>query len=217
LEIKLFLLLIIFTLSGCLSYTSYEDGKTIGKGKVEAMPTLNIHQSPSITFFENEKKLEDIPIIAYPIIAMSFKYGIGNKTDLYGKAGTNLGLNLGVKHQLIGERNSKFALAAGTEFGALAVISLLGSDDSSILTVQIPIYTSYHPSDRFTVFISPRYVYQFKSEDELNDYNYFGGNFGILYGRKNKIGLDLGIYDVKVKNLGRLPIYSIGVGGKFIF
>ena len=214
---KLLPLLIILTLSGCLSFTSYEDGKTIGKGKTEVRPSLNIHKAPSITFFENEKELKDIPIIIYPNLAKSNKYGIGNKTDVYCEVGTNLSFSAGFKHQLIGDRNSTFALATGTEFEALAVLELFGSNESFIFNAQIPIYSSYHPSEKVSLYLTPRYVYQLKSATDVNDYHYYGGNFGILYGKKHKIGLDIGIFDVGVRDLGRLSIFNIGIGGKFVF
>jgi hypothetical protein len=213
---KLLPLLLILILHSCISLTSYEDGKTIGKGKFEAMPSLNLHQAPSITFFDTENKLEDIPIIVYPNIAMSFKYGIGNRTDLYGKGGTNMGYNVGFKHQLIADRSSKFALATGAEIGILIIPSFF-QDGYSIPNIQIPIYTSYHPSDKFAVYLTPRYMYQFKSEKDTNDYLYYGGNLGLMYGKKHKIGLDFGLYQVAVRDLGRLPIYNIGIGGKYFF
>jgi len=215
-KIKLFLPLLLLTLCGCLSYTSYEDGKTLGKGKIEATPALNIHQAPSITFFENDKKLEDIPIITYPTIGMSFKKGIGNKTDLYGKVATNLGFNAGIKHNLMGNESTSFALAMGADVGLLIIPGLF-QDDYTIPNIQLPIYTSYHTSEKFAAYLTPRYVYQFRHDKDSQHYNYFGGNFGILFGKKNKIGIDMGIYNVQVKDLGRLHIFNIGVGGKFIF
>lgn len=205
------LILILLTKSGCLSFTGYEDGKTIGKGKLESMPSLNFNKAPSITFFENEKELNGIPILIYPNLAMSYKYGINNKTDIYSEVGTNLNVTGGLKHQLMGNRSSTFALSIGCEVGVLAL------NNSSILNFQIPIYSSYHPSEKVSLYLSPRYVYQLKSPEDVNNYNYYGGNFGILYGKKHKIGLDLGIYEVKVRDLGRLPIFNIGIAGKFIF
>jgi hypothetical protein len=215
-KLNLSMFLLLLTLNGCLSYTSFEDGKTIGKGKLEIMPSLNIHQAPSITFFDNENRLEDIPIIIYPNIAMSFKYGIGNKTDLYVRAATNLGINTGFKHQLIGDSRSKFALSTGADIGILLVPEIL-QDDYLIPNVQIPIYTSYHPSEKVSLYLTPRYVYQLKSGKDINDYHYNGGNFGVIYGKKNKIGLDLGIYSAQVRDLGRIHILNVGVGAKFFF
>lgn len=133
----------------------FEDGKTIRKGKLEAMPSINIHQAPSRTFFDNENRLEDIPIIIYPNIAKSFKFGIRNRTDFYGKAVTNLGLNTGIKHHLIGGRRSKFALSTGADLGILLVPGIL-QDDYLIPNVQIPIYTSYHPSEKVSLYLSLR-------------------------------------------------------------
>ncbi|HMR87260.1 MAG TPA: hypothetical protein PKD51_03865 [Saprospiraceae bacterium] len=215
-KIKLFLPLLLLTFSGCLSFISYEDGKTIGKSKIEATSSLNIHQAPSIYFYENAKKMEAMSIFEYPNIATSIKYGIGNKTDLYGKFSTNLGLSVGFKHNLLGDRSSRFAIATGAEIGIL-IKPWLSQDAFSIPNIQIPIYTSYHTSDKFAAYLTPRYVYQFKFIDEVSDFNYFGGNFGILYGTKHKIGIDMGIYGVQVKDLGRLHIFNIGVGGKFMF
>ncbi len=204
------------TLNSCLSYTGFEDGKTLGKGKLEIMPSLNIHQAPSITFFDNENRLEDIPIIAYPNIEMRFKYGVWNKTDMYVKGGTNLGINTGLKHQLIGDRRSKFALSTGADLGILLVPGIF-QDDYIIPNVQIPIYTSYHPSEKVSLYLTPRYVYQLKFSRDINDYHYNGGNLGVIIGKKHKFGLDLGMYSVQVRDLGRLYILNVGLGAKFFF
>lgn len=216
LQTNLSIFLLVLSLQSCISYTGFEDGKTLGKGKVEIMPSLSIHQSPSITFFDNEKKLEDIPIIAYPTIGLSLKYGIGIKTDLYVRSASNFGINTGFKHQLIGENNSKFALSTGADVGILMVPGIL-QDDYIIPNAQIPIYTSYHPSEKVSLYLTPRYVYQFKSVKDINDYHYLGSNFGVMIGKKHKFGLDLGIYSIQVTNLGRFYILNVGLGAKYFF
>lgn len=208
--------LLLLSLQSCVSYTGFDDGKTIGHGKIETTHFINIHQSPSITFFDNEEKREDIPIILYPTIGFSLKYGIGKKTDLYARAVSNFGFNAGFKHQLIGANSSKFALSTGADVGILMIPGVL-QDDYIIPNAQIPIYASFHPSEKFALYLNPRYVYQFKSDKDVNDYHYYGSNFGVIYGKKLKFGLDLGIYSIQVRDLGRFHIYNIGVCGKYIF
>jgi hypothetical protein len=84
--------------------------------------------------------------------------------------------------------------------------------------MQLPLYFSFHPSDKLTLYASPRYVYQFNTLGGLqSSWNYLGGNAGILLGRKHKFGIDIGHYRVSIPKLSNPILFNIGVGGKFFF
>lgn len=208
---NLLTLLLILTLSGCVSFTGYNDGRALGKGKKEMLASVNLTQSASVDLLNPKNKKADIPILTFPAVAYGGKTGATDKIDLYFRVTTSLNLNGGVKFQLIGTRSSMFAMGIGAELGMFVL------NNASIFNTQIPLFTSYHPSENLAIYLTPRYVYQFKSSERPYNFNYFGGNIGILYGKKHKIGLDIGIYRLALGEIERLTFSSLGIGGRFIF
>lgn len=209
-KLAFLLLSLMVATFGCVSITSFQDGKTLGKGRKVMFASLNWTKSPSVDFLD-DYDLEDIPVTTFPSIEFGRRFGITEKCDFFLRITTNLNLSAGGKYQLLGTRESTFAMGIGAELGTFTVFN------SSELNAQVPIFTSYHPSENLALYFTPRYVYQFKLEDESFDYHYFGGNVGLLYGKYNKIGLDIGFFQVGIRDLGRLSIVTVGVGGRFFF
>jgi len=202
-----FFFMVIFVTS-CASLTGYQDGKSIGAGNGEIMASLNLSQSPSFNDIEDSTNIISIPRFSFPNIEVGGKYGVTEKLDVFVRLNTNLNFNAGMKYQVVGDRSSQFALGAGAEVGNFALIS-------SLWNVQIPVYASYHPTENFTVYASPRYIYQFTTFAGLDGWSYVGGNFGLLFGNKNKFGIDVGIYKVGANGIGRIGLTSFGFGGRF--
>ncbi|MBP6184158.1 MAG: hypothetical protein KA479_04405 [Saprospiraceae bacterium] len=199
-------------LSNCASLSGFQDGRTVGKDKADLSVSLNLSQSPDFNDWEDQDdSLEtDIPNLFFPSIEVGGRYGVAENFDINMKLNTNLNISVGAKFQLLGGQESMTALAVGAEVGTFGLVS-------GLWNVQIPVYFSLHPSERFSWYLSPRYIYQFTSYAGAdNGLNYIGGNTGILFGRRHKFGLDVGYYNVGNSDLdGGIGLLQIGVGGRF--
>ena len=204
----LLMLLVLILFSGCASLTGYQDGKSVGDGNGEIAVSLNLSQSPSFTDLEDSSGVVDIPSFTFPNIEVGGRYGVTEKLDVLIRLNTNFNFNAGVKYQLVGDRTSDFALGIGAELGTFGLLS-------GLWNAQIPIYASYHPTEKFAIYLAPRYIYQFTSFAGLEGWSYVGGNFGLLFGNKNKFGIDVGIYKVGAEGTGKIGLTSFGIGGKF--
>lgn len=196
--------------SSCASLTGYQDGRSVGEGNGEAMISLNFSQSPTFSDLEELDEIEEIPSFTFPNIELAGKYGATEKLDITLRMNTNLNLGVGAKYQMIGDRTSQFALGLGAEAGTFGLIT-------GLWNVQVPLYTSFHPSDKFTLYASPRYIYQFSTIGGVEGWNYLGGNFGFLFGSKHKFGLDIGYYQVGATGVDNIGLITAGIGGKFVF
>ena len=210
-QVGLFIIGLALFNIGCASLTGFQDGKTIGKENGEVMASLNFSQSPDLVKLDdNADTTNSIPFLTFPNIEVSGRYGIIDELDINLKVNTNFNVSLGAKYQFLGNKSSEFALATGID---IATFGLIGG----LWNVQIPVYGSYHPKNNISVYVSPRYVYQFSQFGGLSGWNYLGGNFGALFGKKNKFGFDVGYYKVGTNTTGRFGMFTFGVGGKFAF
>jgi hypothetical protein len=200
----------LLSFSSCASLTGYQDGRSVGEGNGEAMISINASQSPTFVDIEEEEIIEDIPTFLFPNIELGGRYGVTEKLDVTLKMNTNLNLSVGGKYQLLGDRTSKFALGTGFELGTFGLIT-------GLWNVQVPVYASVHPTEKFTFYASPKYIYQFTSLGGLAGWNYLGGNIGLLFGSKHKFGLDLGYFALGTSETSRISLISVGIGGKFVF
>jgi len=201
----------IMILSSCASLTGFQDGRTVGEENGEGSISLNFTQGPTLGEIGDTLDAQNAVRLAFPNIELGGRYGILDKLDLTVKVNTNLNFAMGAKYQLLGDRKSVFAMAAGAEAGTFGLF--LG-----IWNLQVPLYFSYHPREAISLYFSPRYVYQFNTFGEiLSSWNYLGGNAGLLIGRKHKFGVDIGYYRVNIANTDILGLLNIGVGGKFFF
>lgn len=199
---------IALSLHSCASLTGYQDGRTLGEEKGEVGVSFNVSHSPDFYFDDGEDDLDEI--FAAPNLELTGRYGVSDKFDLGVKLNTNLNLSITTKTQILGDHQSKSALAIGVDVGTFGLIS-------SLWNAQLPLYFSLHPSDKITWYLSPRYIFQFATGDLNTNLSYFGGNTGILFGKKNKIGFDLGYYNLSDFDSDGSSLLTIGVGGKFVF
>lgn len=208
---KFYFLIAAFGLifQSCASLTGFQDGRTLGEGVGEVNISANISQSPFFTDIVESKNNDFIPIILFPNIELGGRYGIASDLDLTLQVNTNFNLDAGLKYQLVGDRISKYALSSGFKIGTFGLIS-------GLWNFQIPLYSSFHPKDNLAFYLSPKYVYQFSTIGTLVGWNYIGGNSGVLFGSKNKIGLDIGFFSVGVSQLPKAKIFTFGVGGKIL-
>lgn len=202
----LFALLTIITLLSnysCASLSGLEEGRVLGENGSELIIAGNLTNSPDI--FDTDFSSEDIDeSIIFPNIELSYKRGISEKLDLGIKTNTTFNTSIFAKYQFVGDEVSTFALSSG-----ITLESILGITYS----VGVPIYASYYPDENITINFAPRYTYQSILNSE-GSAGYLGGNFGILFGSRNKFGIDIGYYNVAVEGVSGTLI-NIGFGGKF--
>jgi len=198
-----------FFLTNCASLTGFQDGRTVGKDNGEFSVSLNFAQSPDFDEWEDSADSFDvIPNQYFGNIEFGGRYGVAEKVDLTLRLNTSLNLGIGVKAQVVGDQESKFALAVGAEVGTFALVS-------GLWNVQIPVFLSVHPAENLAWYLSPRYIYQFTSYAGAdNGLSYVGGNTGLLFGKRHKFGLDVGYYRVGTDG-ERIGALQIGLGGKF--
>ncbi|MCO6486541.1 MAG: hypothetical protein J5I41_12265 [Saprospiraceae bacterium] len=199
-------------MSSCASLTGFQEARTLGEGNSEILVSLNLSQSPNFNDIEDEdgEELTDVPTLFFPNIEAAFNYGVAEKINVGVRLNTNLNIGIGAKFQLLGDQTTSNALAIGADVGTFGLIG-------GLWNVQIPLYYSFHPTEKFAWYLSPRYTYQFSSfTGAENGLSYMGGNTGLLFGTKHKFGVDIGYYQVGGFDES-IGIFQVGVGGKFRF
>ncbi len=199
---------LILSLNSCVSLTGFEEGRSLGEGNSEFGVSLNYTSVPDLLDDDDDDIDTDIDNIGFPNIEMNYKYGITEKLDIGGKISTNLSATAYGKYQIVGDRTSQFALAPGFEVGTFAGVGY---------TVSVPVYASIHPTESVSININPRFMYQFASTDSADGISYYGGNFGLLFGKRHKFGLDFGYYALGGVDGDATSMLTFGLGGKFRF
>lgn len=194
----------ILTFSSCVSLTGLEEGKTLGEGNSEFGAGIAYTVAPDILDDEGEGFNESI---GYPTIDLTYKRGILDKFDIGARITSSFSAGLFLKYQILGDQSSKFAMAPGLDVSTFAGLTY---------AVQIPLNMSFHPTESFSILLAPRFIYQGATGDLTTGVNYFGGNTGILFGKRHKFGLDFGYYTVGSGD-ARSTLVNIGLGGKFRF
>jgi hypothetical protein len=201
-----------FFLSNCASLTGFHDGKTLGQGNGEFSASLSYNATPAFKDIDDgvDSISTDIPSIGFPNLEFGGRYGINEKVDLTLRLNTSLNLGFGAKVQVVGDRDSKVALALGAEIGSFGLILPLWN-------VQVPVYFSVHPSEKFTWYATPKYIYQFSTVGEVTGgARYVGANTGLLFGSKNKFGIDFGYFNAGIDG-ATTGLFQFGIGGRFAF
>lgn len=200
----------VLFLASCASLTGFQDGRTVGRNNGEFYASLNVSATPNFDAWEDDSVTVNVPTLTFPSLEFGGRYGVSEKVDLTLRLNTNLNVGIGAKFQVIGDRQSPFAMSLGAEVGSFGVV--LG-----LLNVQVPVYLSIHPSESFGWYLTPRYIRQFTTFAGVeNGLSYLGGNTGILLGKRNKFGLDIGYYRLGgVEN--SIGLFQFGLGGRFAF
>lgn len=204
----LLLILMIF-MSSCASLTGFETGKTSGKNNGSFLISINGTQTPD---FDPDGTGESNPFF-FPNIEIGGWYGLAEKIDISLRMNTNLNVIVNGKFQILGDQDSKSAIALGAGIGNVFILSPLWY-------VQVPVYLSLHPAPNFAVYANPRFVYQFSVTSDINEQvSYLGGNVGILIGKKVKFGIDAGYFngDYTFIDGNSSNIFTFGVGTRFDF
>ncbi len=199
----------IFLMSSCASLTGFEEGRTLGEGNSELTISGNFTRVPDIFDDEDSGGLDTLDnSISFPNLEFTYKRGITDKLDIGGRVSTNLNASSFVKYQLVGDKASSFSLSPGLEAGTVLGLAY---------NFGLPIYATFYPTEAVAINITPRVMYQFVTGLESEGVTYLGGNFGLLFGKKNKFGLDIGYYNLGSNSTGSQTLVTVGIGGKFRF
>lgn len=211
----LFFFALALFLSNCASISGFQDGRSLGQGTGEFNASLNVASTPKFNDL-NDDDLPDslrvnVPTFYFPNLELGFRYGVHEKIDIGLRLNTNLNLGLNVKAQLVGDHESPFALGLGAEIASFGALLPLWN-------VQVPLYLSVHPQENLSIYATPRFIYQFAGTVTENlNWNYLGGNGGILFGKRNKFGFDFGYYSINADGESLFSMIQFGVGGRFQF
>lgn len=149
----------------------------------------------------------------FPHVEVLGRFGIAESMDLGVKLSTGGNLLFDVKYQLVGDAFSEFAVSIG---GGL---EYQGSNptENIILRGHLPVYLSYHPTDNDAVYLSPRYIYQYLSNDD-NSF-FLGTSFGYSHQFSDRFTglIETSIYKPSTENTtnGSLFLYQFGLGAVF--
>jgi hypothetical protein len=209
----LLLLLSLFFLSGCAYFSSFQTAKTLPKNSGEVYGALNL-AGTQLDFGEEISDTNNVGVFL-PIIELGGRYGLADRLDLGLKVSTSLNAIVDAKYQFLGDQESPFAMALGGGIGFWGVVG-----ENSLLQLQVPLHASYHPSQNFALYVTPRYVNQFLLGGD-GSINYLGFSAGLEAGNKIRFGGEVSYS--KIMNEGNQEFFDIfnfwqvGLGVKFRF
>jgi len=211
---KLFLIISIFCLSSCVTYTTNQTGRTIDKNNAEL--GLEIGHSG---YSEGGKFIPPIPIIS---TSLGVNYGIlkdldiGCKLDLIGHVSGSL------KYQFSGDKESFFASSIGFSGGYLKKDQY---DIFDFYSYRIQLFNSIHNYDNnIAFFFSPTFIFLNYSKLDTQDKHIKapGYSVGLAFGDNNKITLGYTQYFTNdniflYTNPSKMYNHSFSIGCSFIF
>ena len=204
----LFCLFISLFCSNCASITGYQTARVLEEGKGEFMASINTSQSPDFDLDIDDNEEDDLESIFVPNIEVGGRFGVADKFDLGLKLNTWFNFAVDGKYQVLGDQESEVALAVGGGFGTFGLFS-------GLWNVQVPLYFSFHPNEQVDLYLTPRFIAQFSAGDIDSNLQYFGGNAGVLFGRRVKFGFDAGLYNIGASDdIDLESIATFGVGLK---
>ena len=157
-------------LSGCSAMSSLQTARVTKKGKVGF--------AFGIGGLLNQKSDEESIIWNYSFLEINLRYGIHRKWDIGVELGLPALIFFDAKYQFIGDNKSKIAYSAGFGLG----LNPWGKQLFDGLGILLPLYTSYHPSPNFAIYLSPRLFSSIAKESKPG---YFAGaSAGIRLGTK---------------------------------
>ena len=166
------LLSIPFLIGSCAQLSSFQTGKTLGKGNKVFTGGL-----VGYGLYEPESQGGEIGSTMWPHAVFSTQIGLSNRFDLGLQVSTGYNAQIFGKYQFIGNLESKFAAS----LGAGGVMQFNTPDEKPIYRGHVPLYLSYHNSEKGAVYLTPRFIYQIvPGEDEDNSY-FIGSSGGYAY------------------------------------
>ena len=189
-----FLLLLVFCTS-CLSLTTLQSGRTVGRNNFNTALTSTYGRYLDAASIDNGTNEN---LVTAPSFGLDMQVGLRNRTDLQVHMDLASFIGVGLKQQIIGDAYSRFAGSIGADLG---INMILGIARTRSFYFTAPLYTSYEVSEKFTLCLTPRFLYQDRSYYDSpysggrtyvhHSYSRLGMSYGFLLGRNTKFGLEI--------------------------
>ena len=201
----LFLLAMIgMSTQSCVSNKAFQTARTTTEGEVSYGGGISL---PRANFFEG---VQDTLGASEPLSLGGFvleffgRYGITEKLDI----GLNASLigtsNFDVKYQFLGDHESEIAGSISAGVGILRI-----DGNGGVLEFNLPAYFSWHPSENFAIYASPRYIFRRVGDDSAN---FLGGLGGLKIGGRNAFFAEYGFLGTNSDIFGSQTQLNMGFG-----
>ena len=201
-------ILTILLLQSCAQLSGFQTARVLPKNEGEIGFTAG-----GLSTFNTDDLGGELGILSAPVVEVFGRIGFGNNFDAGLKVSSTLSGVFDAKWQFVGDQESKFAMATGLGLGFQG-----GAANAFLMQAHIPLHMSIHPSDRFAVYFSPRYINQFILGRNIEGANlgYLGMSSGIEVGKKVKFILDFSFFNiVNAGGVDTPNLFQIGAGAKF--
>jgi len=173
----LFFAIIAFSLQSCLSNKAFQTARVTPQGDKGfgfgiTLPNAEFYTLDTAGVASDTTNLGGFTGEIYGRVGVMEKLDVGFNVSLLGTGGAD------VKYQFLGDSESQLAGSIGAGFGYLRFGAGDEDDQTTLLDITVPAYFSYHASDAFAVYLSPRYIFRKAGENSSN----FGAVGGIRVG-----------------------------------
>ena len=201
--------LLLLLLNSCAQLSLFQDARTVGKKNGNIGVNLSAYGT-------NDSSDETLGVAAAPFLQVYGSYGLGEKIDVQVSISSQFNTLVAPKFQFIGDAHSKWAASInpGLEFQA-------GADGgSSILRSHVAFIGSFHPTERVSIFLEPRWITQFQEDD---NFQFPGTSFGAKFqlGEQKRAGLSIGVSLFGITGNEDVDdgsvLYQIGMGYTYTF
>jgi len=210
------LLILWFFCQACYFSPALRTGRTLEKGQQQIGANISTFVAPDDTD----------ETVVLPIPEAYFASGLTDKIDIIGKISL-ASVHTEARYQFLGDKVSSFAGSAGLGVSlSFFAFNIFDVDENFLtLTPTVPLFFSYHPSDKFAVYVSPRYSILALIGNEPDGIpGIFSMAGGIEIGNQFVVNLEGGFQSFHSFTTGTdneaivssiLPQFSIGFGYRF--
>lgn len=192
--------------ASCFSFSNFQTARTLGKGNTEFGGNLSYLGGGGA-------------IIGLPLIEIGGKYGVAENVDLGLRLGNIGNIMIDSKFQFYGTKESSFAAATGLSVGGSFIgFSLDDNEGIGFFQYEIPLHLSTHPSDKFAVYFTPRYMgIGGSGSGETSLSHLFIFSPGMEFGNKLKFGVNFNIIKPIDEFFDSSILFTFGLGLKYQF
>lgn len=169
-------LIIILCLSSCAQMQGLQTGQVVESNNIELGLSLFAYG-----IYDHEPQGGDLGTFALPYSTLWGRTGFGFNMDMGFSVSTAGNAMLDLKYQFIGDQTSKFAMSigGGAELQLISNLNDPAYEEDYTLKYHVPLFASYHPSEKLAYYINPRFVYQDIRERGEDDTIFLGLNGGL--------------------------------------
>lgn len=200
----LFFIVGTLMLHSCTQTSLLQDARTEGKGNGSMAAVLSAYGTTETT---------DVAAVL-PFLYIQGSYGLAEKVDLQLSLSSGGNILVSPKVQVIGDQTSKFALSLNPGFEYQA-----GSDDGNIIfRTQYGFISSFHPTEKLSIFLEPKMISQYSGEER---FNFPGATLGVKFPLGDRFDLSIGGGLFQVRNIddgiNNAVLYNFGLGARYKF